>query len=254
MKLYLKYPKRIFPREKEGLICVHKFTKKNVEQNYDIVLQNKGYNLANIYNKEVYFKEMKIESNSVGIIPNLRVIERVNQDEIYSIYRSLINRLIDAKKTVYIIRHSYEDLEICEKIKNLFPDNKSVRLISEDMNAMELENIIKQFDFVIASRYHSIIHSYKNGIPALVIGWATKYFELLENFDQIDYFFDGRDSIYIDEINNKIDKLIRNYKYEREKIIDKMLLVKKIFLIFLVEVNANLDLCMKVNLGCLIIK
>ena len=100
-------------------------------------------------------------------------------------------------------------------------------MITDDLSAIELENIIKQFDFVIASRYHSIIHSYKNGIPALVIGWATKYFELLENFDQLDYFFDGRDSINIDEINKKLDKMIRNYKYERTKIINKMNILNK---------------------------
>jgi coenzyme F420-reducing hydrogenase beta subunit len=222
MKLYLKYPKRIFPREKEGLICVHKFTKKNVEKDYDIVLQSKGYNLANIYTREVRFKDIKIESNSVGIIPNLRVIERAKPDEIYSVYNSLINRLIDAEKRVYILRHSYEDLEGCEKIKNCFPDTKSVRLIPDDLNAIELENIIKQFDFIIASRYHSIVHSYKNGVPALVIGWATKYFELLKNFDQLDYFFDVRNKIDRDEINSKLNKLIKNWGYEKEKITDKM--------------------------------
>jgi colanic acid/amylovoran biosynthesis protein len=227
MKFYLKYPQKIFTREKEGLRCVCKFTKKNVEKSYDIVLQSKGYNLANIYNRDVLFKDIKIEQNAVGIIPNSRVIERANPDEIFSVYNSLINRLIDAKKNVYLLRHSYEDLEVCEKIKNLFLDNKSVRLIPDDLNAIELENLIKQFDFVIASRYHSIVHSYKNGVPALVIGWATKYFELLEDFNQSDYFFDVRDNIYIDEINNKIDKLMRAYKYEREKIIDKMNAVRK---------------------------
>ena len=222
MKLYLKYPKRIFPREQEGLMCVRKFTKKNVEKNCDIVLQSKGYNLSNIYNKSAHFKDIKIEQNSVGIIPNLRVIERTNPDEIYSVYTSLINRLVDAKKIVYILRHSYEDLEVCEKIIDFFPNSKGVRLIPDDLNAIELENIIKQFDFVIASRYHSIVHSYKNGVPALVIGWATKYLELLENFDQLDYFFDGRSDIDIKKINNKIDKMIQNYKYERTKIINKM--------------------------------
>lgn len=227
MQLYLKYPKRIFPREKEGLMCVRKFARKNVEKNYDIVLQSKGYNLANIYNKDICLKDTKIEPNSVGIIPNLRVIGRANPNKIYSVYNSLINRLIDTKKTVYVLRHSYEDLEICERIKNLFPDNKGVRLIPNDLNAIELENIIKHFDFAIASRYHSIVHAYKNGVPALVIGWATKYFELLENFDQVDYFFDGRDSIDINEINNKLDKMIRSYQYEKTKIINKMNILNK---------------------------
>lgn len=237
MKLYLKYPKRIFLREKQGLWWVQKFSKKNAEISYDIVLQNKEYDLSNIYNKHVHLKNIKIESNTVGIVPNLRVIERANPDDIYSIYYSLINRLINAKKTIYILRHSYEDLEICEKIKNLFPDNKSVKLIQDDLSAIELENIIRQFNFVIASRYHSIIHSYKNGIPALVIGWATKYFELLENFNQLDYFFDIRKSIDINKINNKLDNLIQNYKYKKEKIANKMrvLIKENIFDIFTEE-------------------
>ena len=180
MKLYLKYPKRIFPREKEGLVWIHKFTEKNVEQNHDIVLQTKGYDLSNIYDKEFCPKDMQIKPNSVAIIPNMRVIEKINPDEIYLVYASLINRLINANKIVYILRHSHEDLEICTKIKNDYLDNNCVQLIPDDLNAFELESILKQFDFVIASRYHSIIHSYKSGVPALVIGWATKYFELLE--------------------------------------------------------------------------
>lgn len=222
LRLYLKYPKKIFPREKEGLECIHKFRRKNVEKKYDIVLQNQGYNLANIFKKKINLKNMKIKNNSISIIPNSRVAERVNSEEIYSIYKLIIKKLINAKKIVYVLRHSYEDLVICEKIKKFFPNNKNVILISDDLNFIELESIIKQFDFVIASRYHSIVHSYKNGVPALVIGWATKYFELLKDFDQLDYFFDCRDGMNIDEIGDKIDKLVKNYKYENKKIIYKI--------------------------------
>lgn len=222
MKLYLKYPKRIFPREKQGLRYVRKFSKKNAEKSYDIVLQNKGYDLSNIYNKDVHFKNIKIEPNSVGIVPNSRVIERAKPDEIYSVYYSLINRLIEAKKTVYILRYSQEDLGVCEKIKNLFAEDKSVKLIPDDLNAIELEKIIKQFLFVIVSRYHSLIHSYKNGIPALVIGWATKYSELLENFNQLDYLFDVRNEIDTNKAGSKLYNLIQNYKLEKEKIAHKM--------------------------------
>ena len=102
-----------------------------------------------------------------------------------------------------------------------------MKLIPDDLNAIELENVIKQFDFVIASRYHSVVHSYKNGVPALVIGWATKYFELLEDFDQLDYHFDVRDGININEIDDKLDKMILKYKYERDKILNKMDVVTK---------------------------
>ena len=88
MKLYLKYPKKIFVREKDGIKWIYKFTRKNVEKIYDIVLQNQDYNLTNIFKKKVNLKNIEIENNSVGIIPNLRVIEHANSDEIYSIYNS----------------------------------------------------------------------------------------------------------------------------------------------------------------------
>lgn len=221
MRLCLRYPERIFAREDEGVKCVRRFT-QNVEKSYDIVLQSKEHNLANIYNKEVRFNDIKIEPKSVGIIPNYHLIERANPDDVYSVYCSLMSRLIDNKKIVYLLRHADKDLQMFEAIKGFFPDNTSVRVISDDLNCIELENIIKQFDFVIASRYHSIIHSYKNGVPALVIGWTTKYHELLKDFNQLDYFFDVRNKIDRDEINSKLNKLIKNWIYEKEKITDKM--------------------------------
>lgn len=229
LKSYIRYPTKIFVREKEGLAYVSSFTKNNVEKTYDIVLQNEGYNLSNIYqdSSDIQFKHVKIDQNAVGIIPNLRIIEHIDPNEFYGIYKELINHLIDAKKKVYILRHTLEDLEICKNIKQLFPNNKNVRLIADDLTCIELENIIKQFDFVIASRYHSIVHSYKNGVPALVIGWATKYFELLETFDQQDFLIDIRNGIDVGKIDIRLDKLFKNYENERIKILDKMAIIRQ---------------------------
>ncbi len=221
LNLYLKYPEKIFVREKEGVNSVSRFA-KNVEKSYDIVLLNKNYNIDNIYREKIPLKQINVESNSVGIIPNLRVIERSVHNDIYSIYIQIINTLINENKNIYLVRHSYEDLEICELIKSFFAENEKVTLIPDDLNAIELETIIKQFDFVIASRYHSIVHSYKNGVPALVIGWATKYFELMESFEQLDYFFDVRKKIDVEKIINKLNKMIYDYKNERKKIINEI--------------------------------
>lgn len=224
----LKYPKKIFVREEEGLKNISQFTKGNVEKSYDIVLQNGNFDLSNIYNGKLRMKDIKIEPNSLGIIPNSKVFRESSSKEVYSIYNLLINRLLDTHRKVYILRHSCEDLNICEKIKKLYLDNVNVKLISDDFNAIELGNIIKQFDFTIASRYHSIIHSYRNGVPALVIGWATKYFELLQEFNQLDYFFDIRNGIDRNKITSSLDRLISTLPCEREKINNKIsLLVKK---------------------------
>lgn len=222
MSLYLKYPKKIFVREKEGLKYINKFTKKNIGESFDIVLQNKKYDLTNIYKKEIHLKKVNIKPSSVAIIPNLKVFERINSVKFYSIYEHLIKILIKEKRLVYLLRHSYEDLEMCEKIKEQFSNNNNVVLITDDFNVIELENIIKQFDFIITSRYHSIIHSYKYGVPALVIGWAVKYHALLEKFGQLNYYFDINNGLNINKIENGLDEIIENYKEESEQITNKM--------------------------------
>jgi len=222
IKIYLKYPKKIFCREEEGLSSLWKFKINNVEKAHDIVLQSQEYDLTNIYVKYPCLKNIIIESNSVGIIPNTKIIERIERETFYGVYISMINKLINDGKKIYLIRHSFEDLNICHKIKSYYHDNGIVKYIKDDLNAIELEVIIKQFDFIITSRYHSIIHAYKNGVPALVIGWAIKYPELLDTFGQSEYYFDVRESIDKDKINLKLNKLLMSYKVEKKEITKKM--------------------------------
>ena len=140
----------------------------------------------------------------------------------------MINILINENKTVYIFRHSYEDLDICFNIKNFFHNSTHVILITDNLNCIELENLIKQFDFIIASRYHSIIHAYKNEIPAFVIGWADKYKELLENFDQLPYLLDIREEINTDKSEKVLRYLIKNFKDDKKKIALKMTKIAKL--------------------------
>ena len=70
---------------------------------------------------------------------------------------SLIEELINAKKIVYLIQHSIEDLEIIIKLKKQFQNNENVILIVDDLNVIELENVIKNFDFINRSVKKHII-------------------------------------------------------------------------------------------------
>lgn len=112
---------------------------------------------------------------------------------------------------VYLIRHSGEDLEACKNIKNLFDEKDNVRIISNDLTPSEFENLISKFEFSIGSRFHSIVHSYQVATPCIILGWATKYKELAEYFDQSDYVFDVRHnintSLFIEIMNNLINKI-----------------------------------------------
>jgi colanic acid/amylovoran biosynthesis protein len=133
-------------------------------------------------------------------------------------YQIIIQTLLNSGKNVYILYNSYEDLAYCRSLKNKFLNSNDVKVISEELNSIELENVTKQFDFLITSRYHSVIQAYKNGIPTIVIGWAAKYLDLLTQFGQIQYCFDIRERPSLEEIIQKVDELILNYKKESDKI------------------------------------
>lgn len=227
LKKYLKYPKKIIAREKNGYKNISKFTKNNLYKSVDIVLQQSEINLENIFKNKYIPKKIKIKKNSIGIIPNEQNKRFNKKNDIFEIYKKIIKKELKFNKTIYILRHSYKDLDFCKEIKYLFKENDNVILIEDDLNSIELNHILEQFDYVIASRYHSIIHSYKNNVPALIIGWAIKYKELSDFFNQKQYCFDIRKEIEIKKILEKTNSLDKNYIDEKKTIKDKMKDIKE---------------------------
>jgi colanic acid/amylovoran biosynthesis protein len=164
-------------------------------------------------------KKYNVKPDSVGIIPNMQVYKYLGKDKFIELYVKIINKLILDGKNIYIIRHSTEDLELCNLLKDNF-SNKNVFFIVEDLYAQELENIISQLEFIVASRYHSIIHGYKHYIPAVVLGWAQKYNSLLNYFDQSQYLIDCRYNLNLIDILDKITDMEKNIT-RNKKIIQK---------------------------------
>lgn len=219
---YLKYPEVIYTREKEGYEILKKnFNLPNLKQSYDLVLLNKGINYSNIYRNIPEIKEFE-DINGVAIVPNMKNFVHGNVEEIMSLYEIVIKKLINYGKKVYLIRHSYEDLKACKMIKERFHNNDQVIMIAEDMSCLEFDKLVKKFKFIIGSRFHSIIHAYKNAVPCIALGWATKYHELLKLFNQEDYIFDVRNNINFDNVSEALDKMINNYNDE-SKVIKLML-------------------------------
>lgn len=219
IKETLSYPKVIYAREEEG----YNYLKEtfNLENNLflsmDSVLLSQKINLDNIFKTKPTVRDFQ-HVKGVGIIPNVKTFSHGNKNNIIEAYRTLIEQLLESDKVVYIIRHSYEDLQVCELIKNEFCDNNSVRLMNEDMSCLEFDKLVNNFDFIIGSRFHSIIHAYKNSVPSIAIGWATKYHELLSAFDQSEYIFDVRDDLDKIKLSSKLHLMLNNYNNESNKI------------------------------------
>lgn len=222
IKRVLKYPQKIYAREKEGYeLLTNQYKLKNVEIIKDMVLSSRELNIENVY--KIMPKISSVNLNqAVGIIPNMRNFDHGSEKKIIELYQKMIEHILLREEKVYLLRHSEEDIKACRLVKSKFQNNERVIVVGENLSCIEFEETVKTFKFIIASRYHSIIHAYKNGVPCIAIGWATKYRELLEYFNQDGYIFDVRNNIHPDEILKSIDYMITNYKDESKTIMTKM--------------------------------
>ncbi len=220
LKKYMKYPEVIYARESEGYNLLHNdYRLNNVIKSYDLVLLNKKTHISNIFKVIPELLNFKITKAVVAVIPNMRNFEHGNADKIMTLYDTAINKIIKMKKNVYLVRHSYEDIKVCKMIKERFADNDSVSIISDNMNCIELDGLIQKFEFLVASRYHSVIHAYKHGIPCIALGWATKYYELLKEFQQEQYYFDVRNNVGETAFEIAVDTMLRQHPKEKETIL-----------------------------------
>ncbi|WP_157964869.1 polysaccharide pyruvyl transferase family protein [Halorubrum sp. 48-1-W] len=227
IQTYLTFPQIVCPREQAGVEALAPYTQSNVQREFDIVLQTEDYDLDNIYISKPDFERKDLKSDAVGIVPNSKVFDRADDEEIYSLYEEAIGELLDTGRSIYIFRHSIGDLDICRNIKDRFDEMDDVRLFEDDFDAPELEQVIDQCDFLIASRYHSIVHAYKHGVPVIAIGWAVKYEELLDEFGQSEYFYEGRDRIDTDAFVDSIGQMSEKWEHESESVQEKLKMVRR---------------------------
>lgn len=224
IKHFLQIPKTIYAREKTGYYWLkNKYKINNIQQSCDMVLKNKMIESDQIYKvKDRKIDFMKIAHQSVGIVPNIQNFRYISESQALEIYKAIIEKLLLYNKSVYILRHSNEDCTLCKKIKALFSENSKVITVVDDYDCFQLNSIIKQFDYMIASRYHSIVHAYKNSVPCLTIGWSNKYHDLLSLVDQDKYMVDIRNQIDTNLVIEKLSELNDAYLDERKALSKKV--------------------------------
>ena len=203
---YLKYPLICFAREKKSAEYLKSVAPKaKIVVSPDLVLQNKMILDA----VSPFFKneEMQIVDNSVALVVNRRLYEQYGHDSIFSKYKAIIHTLLKKGKTVYLLCHASDDIDICREIKENFIDNKQVIIVEKVLNCFAFQILARKFEYIVAARYHSIIHAYKECIPCIALGWAVKYQELLDLMGQ---------EKYVVNIGNANDLVIENAISEME--------------------------------------
>ena len=225
IRKYLKYPLVCFAREKKSAEDLKKTAPKaNVQISSDLVLQNSRIFEA----AKDFFQDsnIKIKNESVGLVVNRRLYEQYDHDRILSKYIVIVNTILEKKKNVYLLCHATDDLNICNEIKKEFNNEHRVVILNEVLSCFAFESLVKNFDYIVAARYHSIVHSYKECIPCVALGWAVKYQELLGLMGQSKYVLDVGDvsDIVIIETLERMDK---NHKVEEETIRQNLNKVQK---------------------------
>jgi colanic acid/amylovoran biosynthesis protein len=160
----------------------------------------------------------EIAKNSVAVIPNSMNASVSDQKTVVAMYTEVVDKLLDLGKTVYLLSHSTMDAALCRTLKAQFAENDAVVLLEQDFSCLEFNELVQQFQYLVASRFHSIVHAYKNGIPCIALGWATKYHDLLKLFGQEPYVFDVRSN---DGATGMLEAIVRmndSYAEESQKI------------------------------------
>ena len=227
---YLNEALLVFAREYEGKkILETRYGLKNVEVSCDMVLTTDFLTEERVFkNKTSCINLPIVAKGSVGIIPNVRCLKNGNDNTIYSLYQKIIAFLLKSGKRVYLFRHSSEDLSFCEKLKGFYPDDERVVLITNDFNCFETAEFEKNFDFLIAARFHSIVHAFRVGTPCILLGWAVKYRELASIMNQEAYVFDiTTDKINDEKILLALSDMVMKSEYESTVIKDRLNQLKK---------------------------
>lgn len=217
----LKYPKMIFARETEGYnLLTKQLGLTNVKLSSDLVLQNQGVEMSNILKNSVEIDIPEIpRRKSVGIIPNSQCFAHGNKTKILELYKKILDKLLLEGLQVYIFRHSREDLNICYEISELVDDKTNVHVVENDFSCFEYDQWIKNFEFIVGSRFHALVHAYRQYIPCILLGWATKYESLANKLNQDKYVFDiTKPDFNSSQVVNAVDCMIVNCENESKVI------------------------------------
>lgn len=177
----------------------------------------------NVSNPEVIGRELinslGYHDNELPVIamtPNMRIYERVKGEDANNTYVRMLLEIADyfLKNTNYnilLIPHedSYKrlnDPELCLLLMNLMKNSNRVAMLTGRESALQVKAIIGISEFLVASRYHSLVAALSMRTPVAVIGWSHKYEELMQLVDLTDFIIDpvrkNEDREVIDVVSN----------------------------------------------------
>lgn len=111
------------------------------------------------------------------------------------------------------------DLNFYNSIFKKLDNKNNLHIIKESHSVMDQISLIKDCNFLIGFRYHSIIYSIRNHIPFISINYESKMNGLLQD-SKLEKLGIDIDQLSTYEISKKIKYIHKNYKKLKKTIID----------------------------------
>lgn len=138
-----------------------------------------------------------------GIVPNINIYSRTYPHDENNPYIVLLSELssfvIDklGAKVVFVCHEQYADKKddewLVTQVKKRIGDTDDLLFISAKESAERLKSVIGSLDFVVASRFHSVVAAISKKVPFLSLGWSHKYKELVDETGLSQCVLDGRE-------------------------------------------------------------
>lgn len=168
----------------------------------------------------------------IGLAPNMRVYERVEGKGMGNGYLQALVKLIEhchKHHDVDIVLQANEidasdnrvdDRYLCSIIANSVSNPDRCFMTRAPLTAEATKALIGQFDYIIGSRFHSLVFGLSQGVPGLAISWSHKYRELFSLFGLGDSVHECQ-NINVDAIIETFVKGWTERKRQRELILTK---------------------------------
>ncbi len=223
-KLGLNWATYIMPRGKKSLEYLAKLHLGNKKITFVPDLAFSYVNPTGVEDRKIYSRlAIDVSRRYVCVMPNTNIF-KWDKTRMMEMFPGIIDYLItNLDYGVILIPHEVNDAGLIDDrfVNNLIYKNsdhkRNILNIADDLRANEVKSLIKLCDLTVCSRFHGVISSLKMEVPPVVVGWADKYYELMELFSLenlvIDYRIANQQNII-----SKIDYVLSNRIAITEKI------------------------------------
>jgi polysaccharide pyruvyl transferase WcaK-like protein len=116
------------------------------------------------------------------VLPNRQVLRKLavtEEDYVRVLERAATRAAADGLEVLVAAHAQGTDEPLCASVAAKI---RGARVL-EVRSAAAMVEVVRDARIVISSRYHGLVAAFANGVPAVAVGWASKYDDLLAEFE-----------------------------------------------------------------------